>query len=412
MNTRGEGSHSGYIDETSLTQWSNPLRVAIRRILPIGVFLSSTLGFLAWLLGSFSWIVGLEKWGLRIFELSLLFTFLLAVLYVSWKSLGKWFQGSFLSETSIHHERFKLVTLSILFVVLCAPFVVFLALMVIGIGLEIVIGIAETVVLVVTIAILLICSRYAAESFTADVTQLIRETRASSESLTMSYQATGAQLIEDLDTSMNKIVEKLEEQAESQVSVLSDLASAVKEVADVLKEEKKLVEESRLLQERAVSLQEEMAAETKLIAKKREQARHEREEQERLRMMPKLMLRMYHTGIIFHHLKVQILNIGMPGYNLEMVFFPNTPSRFQISTESTMSQERKSWDIGDAKDYPSGTRFKISTTVADARGRRYLFRAEFRYVRIAGPLLDITRSIRFEPSGFIQPKPHLLEDTK
>ena len=410
MNTRGEGSHSGYIDETSLTQWSNPLRVAIRRILPIGVFLSSTLGFLAWLLGSFSWIVGLEKWGLRIFELSLLFTFLLAVLYVSWKSLGKWFQGSFLSETSIHHERFKLVTFSILFVILCVPFVVFLALAIFGVGMEIIIGLAEAVVLVVTIAILLICSRYTAESFTADVTQLIRETRASGESLIESYQATGAQLVEDFDTNMNKILEKLEEQGKNQVSVLGDLASAVREVANVLREEKKLVEESRLLQERAVSLQEEMAEEAKLITREREQARTEREEHERSRMMPRPMLRMYHTGIIFHRLEVQILNVGMPGYNLQIMFFPGTASQFQIIAGSIMSQERKSWDIGDAKDYPSGTRFRISTSVADASGRRYLFRAEFRYVRIAG-LLDITRSIRFEPSGFSQLEPHLLENS-
>lgn len=401
VNPQDTGPRGSADYERHLVELSKWLRIAILRILPIGIIVS----LISWFLGTFA---GLQELAWTIAESLLLLTFLIGAFYVSSRCLWKWFRRPAISEASVHHDVFKLVTGSALFVTFSALVIVFLALFVLGVDLNTIVEVAGAVVLLVTIAVLLICSRYAAVSFSADVAQLIREIRASGESLAKSYESVAGQLVRDLDANMNRVLDELEKQGERQASSIESLAGAVGELAEASREAAEATEEARRLQKEALRLQEKRSREAEERQKQREEARKQREEQERKRMKPRLSLRMFHTGVVFHHLRVQIHNGGMTGHNLRIVGFTDSLRRFSVSAEDIASQGYRTWDVGDVGDFSPRARFDLKVSVADARGRVYAARTHFSYSRETG-FLGRTVGVRFDPRGFVPLKLGLQE---
>jgi hypothetical protein len=379
---------------------SRPLETAIFRIIPIGFAISLFLGLALWALGRGEVIPGSERFALSLGALSLLVTISAAALFVSSRALGKWFRRPSPSETNLYHERFRLVMNNALFVTLCILVVTFLALAVFGVAAEMIVEIAGAVILLFTIAVLVICSRYTAVSFGADLSQVIKELRASTEMTMSSYQAMAEQLSRDVHSGMIELSDGLQRQGERQASAIEGLSRAMESLAERYAEAAQITEDVR-------QIQEEAAEEARQREEEEQAARERREEQERIRMMPRLLLGMSHAGVVFHHLNVRVANQGMPGFNLRVAILVNDRSRRPVSATSIASQEPKTWNIGDVGEFPVTAQFIIVARVSDAAGRTYSFQQEFQYRRRVSGILGRTVGVSFLPAGLIAPRPVL-----
>jgi hypothetical protein len=386
--------------ELSTHELAKPLRIVMFRILPVGITASVILGVIIWLLGVFNLLSGSERFALIVAEISSLLTVSVAALYVSLRSLKRWFRRPSVSETNTHHERFRLVMNGAIFVTICSVVATLLALVILGLDMQTIIEIAGAVVLLATIAVLAICSRYTGVSFSTDFSRLIEELQASSESMVRSYQSMGEQLSTELHNSMTEVSQRLQEQGERQASSMESLTRAIDGLAEKYEDVAREAEDMRRIQEEAA----EEAREARRKEEERVEAQKEREEQERIRIMPRPRVGMSWTGTIFHHLVVQVFNDGMPGYNLRVTIQVREQRPFTVSAPSIRSQELKTWDIGDVSGYYTSERFSMTVRLSDARGREYTFRQEFEYRRELSGFWRRTLGIAFTPSGLTRPQ--------
>lgn len=307
------------------------------------------------------------------------------------------------------HEEFKNWLIRVLMIAIFVVAAVILILFSLGLSRDLLIISAEIGVLMVTIAFIVLCSKYSATSLTVDVDQLVREFRASNESLMNVYQKAFDGLTVTFNDNTTKLLSKLDEQGLKQSTILGELATVMKDVADALTEQKALQEETKRIAEEALEDQKRTAEGKAELERERERQRIEREEQDRLMIMPKLGLRMYSTGIVFHKVHLEVVNAGMSGENLEVVVRGDNVAPNRRRFGIIVGQGRKPWELGDVKGFPHQTRFQISAIVSDSKGRRYQFDATFGYERTVG-WFDVTQLVTISPEQFLWPEPVLVEN--
>lgn len=262
------------------------------------------------------------------------------------------------------HDSFKewLATATLLFAYLFVS--LFLLLILLSPDPEFSVTIIGTGVLIATIAFLAIFTRYTAMSFSADMRELIRESKSSNESLVTSFLEGISQLAQGFSENLSAVIKVLE---------------------------KERIEEREALMKMA------------------EDARRRREEEERLRMMPRLGIKLRYRGLLFHSLIVDVFNRGLSGQSLEVSLTPIGKKSILIPGGDLGAQQRKSFDFGDVSRFPLGADLRVLCAVADLKGRKYTFKADFHYKRTLGPLGLATKSITITPQKYVFPDGRLEE---
>ncbi len=125
-----------------------------------------------------------------------------------------------MDETNPVHKEFRLWIIRVLLIAIYMVTAGILILFSLGLRRDLLIVSAEIGVLMVTIAFIILCSKYSATSLTVDVNQLIREFRASNESLTNIYQKASDELTGTFNSNTTKLLSKLDEQGLKQSTIL------------------------------------------------------------------------------------------------------------------------------------------------------------------------------------------------
>jgi len=282
----------------------------------------------------------------------------------------------------------------------------FLALLAVSATVEAIVAVVEVTVLGGTIAYLGVFARFTAAAFTADMDRLVRETRASGDALGESFLAATKALGDAFAANTERLLQKLDERGHEQARILVGMTDALNEMASLLKSHGKVAEETRKLGEEALRVQRETAETRVKLEEERVEARRQEEAAARLRMMPRLGIRVRVSsgGLFVHHVFVDVANGGMTGQDLEVNLFVDEAAPFRQLGGTLSAQGRTTLDFGDVSLFPLEASIRVMARVADVAARPYAFHADFHYTRTIG-FWGQTKSARVEPSDFASPEP-------
>lgn len=270
----------------------------------------------------------------------------------------------------------------------------------------------EIGLLAITIVFLALFARYNAMSFSVEIAQLQSESRESTKALGDNFIAATNQLTETYNKNTSDLIAKLDSQGERQANLLAGMADALQNIAKFQKAQLDLVADSKRLAEETLNNQKETDRERKELEQRREVAQQQVQELERLRMLPRLGVRLAVEGVIFHHVNVDIINIGMSSKSLE-VTLDTSDGRSQVRLGGDLnSQQQKRFDFGDVARFPNSTQFTVRCSILDAVGRMYGFQSIFEYTRVVG-WLGNTTSISVQPNDYVfsTPSPEYISNS-
>jgi len=279
-----------------------------------------------------------------------------------------------------------------------------LVLVLVSAGPEVFVPVVEIGLLAVTIGFLALFTRYTARSFSIDVSQLGETYREASDRATRSYVASTQDLTQAYEQSTSRLLAKMDEQGERQAKILAGLTEVLSKVLEAMERQVQLAKQTQELEQKIVELRDEEKRAGEAREAQREEARVRREEDERLRMLPRLGLRLVVEGVLIHHVKVRVWNRGMSGQNLEVEVAPEGESPRVHPGRSIGAQDIIAFDFGDVTGFPHRTRMSVACRVADAVGRRYRYDTRFEYTRQTG-WFDVTTGWVISPAEFIFPEP-------